>query len=626
MANRRRAVSLRLFIGAVIFCSALAIGSSTAATASASPHSSSPAIGARPLTGTSTWTPTDAPLPASLPSGLAPQLMALYATSCSSSAFCLSVGTVGDAHGNGFPLVETYSNGKWTASVAPTPANASSDAWGGDLKSVSCSANGKCAAVGVYDSKYGSAALPSALLDNLSGGSWSTTEGAVPADIGDGSVNGERAINVESVSCPSTTFCSAVGVGNGGNPSFGLLWDWSQAGWRLSGFLLTSMYVNATYLSVASISCVDEHNCVAVGSYSPTGNTLYALILRWDDGVWVLRKAPVPTNAIKPNRPNSQAFLSSIDCPQVDFCVAGGQYNTTSLTSRPLLDVWASGRWTAVEGPMPSGVRDSVANIESLSCPAQGACTGVGEYGGIDGYSGMSLSLLNGSWSAAHAPYLAGIGCSVEGFCASAGLGVFNPLGGVSRHNLLEVGLLNRIPYISTVSPHSGGAGTAVTMTGASFTPNMSVRFGNTASSHVAFASSDKIEVSVPQGVACGVDVSVTANGLTSGSSTVAWFRGSFCQRPKSPTIVSARAGDASGSVSFSPPTNDGGGPITGYSVTAYDEYNTINGGETAIGTSSPITINGLTNGDTYRFEVRATNSVGTGPASMISNAVVARP
>jgi len=42
----------------------------------------------------------------------------------------------------------------------------------------------------------------------------------------------------------------------------------------------------------------------------------------------------------------------------------------------------------------------------------------------------------------------------------------------------------------------------------------------------------------------------------------------------------------------------------------------------TAIGTTSPITTTGLTNGTTYTFTVTATNSFGTGAASVSSNTV----
>ncbi|MBW0295974.1 hypothetical protein B4P00_06965 [Shewanella xiamenensis] len=85
---------------------------------------------------------------------------------------------------------------------------------------------------------------------------------------------------------------------------------------------------------------------------------------------------------------------------------------------------------------------------------------------------------------------------------------------------------------------------------------------------------------------------------------------------PSAPTIGTATAGNAQATVSFSAPAFTGGDAITGYSLVSTP------GGITASGTSSPITIMGLTNGTSYSFTVAAINSAGTSSASSASNAV----
>lgn len=85
---------------------------------------------------------------------------------------------------------------------------------------------------------------------------------------------------------------------------------------------------------------------------------------------------------------------------------------------------------------------------------------------------------------------------------------------------------------------------------------------------------------------------------------------------PTAPLNPSATAGNASATVTFTAPSSNGGSTITSYKVTSNP------GGVTATGTSSPITVTGLTNGIAYTFTVTATNGVGTGPASVTTNSV----
>ncbi|MEN1760406.1 fibronectin type III domain-containing protein [Anoxynatronum sibiricum] len=88
---------------------------------------------------------------------------------------------------------------------------------------------------------------------------------------------------------------------------------------------------------------------------------------------------------------------------------------------------------------------------------------------------------------------------------------------------------------------------------------------------------------------------------------------------PGAPTAVTADAGDTEATISFTAPASNGGAAITGYTVTSNPE------GLTAIGTASPITVMGLTNGQAYTFTVTATNMAGTGAASFASNSVAPR-
>jgi hypothetical protein len=77
------------------------------------------------------------------------------------------------------------------------------------------------------------------------------------------------------------------------------------------------------------------------------------------------------------------------------------------------------------------------------------------------------------------------------------------------------------------------------------------------------------------------------------------------------PTSLVATSGDGQVSIAFTAPASDGGAAITDY------EYQIGSGTWTsAVTTSSPVVITGLTNGTDYSIKLRAVNSAGDGAAS----------
>jgi hypothetical protein len=181
------------------------------------------------------------------------------------------------------------------------------------------------------------------------------------------------------------------------------------------------------------------------------------------------------------------------------------------------------------------------------------------------------------------------------------------------------------------VIPLSATIGTASTVANTSYGPaRIDVAFtpnagGGLASSFTAISSPGSITgtgtsspvrvTGLTQGTAYTFTVTATngyGNALASSSSNSI----TAITVPQAPTITSVSEGDQSVVVAFTAGAT-GGSAITGYTVTSSP------GNITASGSSSPITVTGLTNGTSYTFTVTATNANGTSAASTASSAVV---
>jgi Ca2+-binding RTX toxin-like protein len=89
---------------------------------------------------------------------------------------------------------------------------------------------------------------------------------------------------------------------------------------------------------------------------------------------------------------------------------------------------------------------------------------------------------------------------------------------------------------------------------------------------------------------------------------------------PAAPIIGAATAGNTTATVNFTPPVSS----ITGLSVKVVDATTNVQIGalRPAAAGATSLTVTGLVNGTAVRFQVQATNAVGAGPFSALSNAV----
>jgi len=85
---------------------------------------------------------------------------------------------------------------------------------------------------------------------------------------------------------------------------------------------------------------------------------------------------------------------------------------------------------------------------------------------------------------------------------------------------------------------------------------------------------------------------------------------------PGAPTKVSATAGNASATLTWTAPSSDGGAAVTGYVIKV------SHGPVVKVADVTSDTVTGLNNGTVYSFTVAAINAIGTGPSSAESNSV----
>lgn len=171
----------------------------------------------------------------------------------------------------------------------------------------------------------------------------------------------------------------------------------------------------------------------------------------------------------------------------------------------------------------------------------------------------------------------------------------------------------NPPPAVSHVSPISGVAqnSTGVTITGSGFTDAIGVYFGSVAAASFNLVSDTTITAVTPQHAAGVVHVRVKTPVATSAAVPADQFTFTPPTVPGPAAVTSSTAGPGRVTVAFTPPDNNGGRPITGYTAQCVSTDGGVSGLQT--GTTSPLQVSNLSGGKHYHCRVAAANVVGTG-------------
>ena len=305
----------------------------------------------------------------------------LQSVSCGAVGSCVAVGGYTKLNPYTVPLIETYSGGTWTSSDLALPADAVDPAQG-YLDAVSCASATACVAVGYYFTATSQAGL----IATLSGTTWTTTAAPLPSGG-----NSSTSNPLFSVSCTAATACVAVGEVNIGGTNAPFAETLSGTTW--SGVEVPTASSDTAYFN--AVKCASAGTCAAYGTYENTPNSSVLAVL--SGGSWSSVNAP--------------GVLKAVDCASATACVAvGSAVDGNGTSTQPLIERWSGVTWTASNPALPTDAANAPAPILwSVACPAAGTCTGVGSYQTNTGaWLPLIENLSAGTFSTLAAPLPAG--------------------------------------------------------------------------------------------------------------------------------------------------------------------------------------------------------------------------
>jgi hypothetical protein len=175
----------------------------------------------------------------------------LTSVSCPASSSCEAVGQtqIGTTIA---ALAESWTGSGWVAQATSDPPGASRYTFEG----VACTSSDSCVAVGYYSVAGGDHTL----VETWNGAAWAI----VPSP----DVAGDASDVLTSVSCTTTSFCTAVGAAVGPSPPWQTLAEsWNGTAWTIS----STPNVGTAQNTLISVACPSSAYCTAVGSYFAAG-------------------------------------------------------------------------------------------------------------------------------------------------------------------------------------------------------------------------------------------------------------------------------------------------------------------------------------------------------------------
>jgi hypothetical protein len=446
----------------------------------------------------------------------------------------------------------------------------------GTYSSASCTAVTACTAVGPALFANNEPATIKATAVTDSSGTWSRTALPVPA--------GAKKVALNGVVCTTANDCTAVGADESGSATHPLVETETSGTWSESN--VSAPGVEAFF---DGLWCASQGNCVATGIYVSSGLSFAGMVAVETGGTWATATAlPAPSIAgLIVVVPYSIACHDVNDCTVIALAASTVGESTIAWNE-------TSSTWGAAAALPGAGGLSFVGT--SMQCPTLTTCLAVGSLENAAGSIVRPASdvELSGTWSTptpVPLPKLSPVvtdGSFTSVSCSSTvceAVGVFHPSAAFGSESIAGAATWNDGTWSSI-----------------GLIPNVRLAGGSPAD----LAGGPGFDA-----VSCDTDIACVGIGTFS--------KGDFAanistQRtatvPGAPELVGGEPGVRSATLTWRPPSNDGGAPVTSFTATVQP------GGETCTTGAYQCKVGGLVDGRAYRVVVTALNSVGRGAAA----------
>ena len=220
---------------------------------------------------------------------------------------------------------------------------------------------------------------------------WTTNS---PAAVGSDSIDGP-------VSCVSSVFCVTTVLAEDEATTTPSVQQWDGSSWNT---VALPKPTGASAVELESVSCTSASFCVAVGiqGTEPTG---LPVIYAWNGTAWTISTSPELPSAY------TEAVLIGVSCTAPTSCMAAGYASNSSTdTTDAYAEEWNGISWSLVSPPSMAGAAESA--FTAVSCTGPSDCTAVGveavtgpfdvprlaapSAGGGSGPSGLTNPIANG--------------------------------------------------------------------------------------------------------------------------------------------------------------------------------------------------------------------------------------